>query len=228
MKITEETLKFQQIDASFRHLVDNLFKYFFLPPAPNDLLFWKGGLGILEFGVGSGRSLRKIIDYVRNNDFNVHIMGFDSGEGLPEEMNGTLLFKKYKKGSYKHDFDKTIEALCDKNVSLYKYRFVDIPDDLAKSIGAAILINIDSDLYISAKQALSWCFRNNLIVNHTLISFDEYDTVGPDGGERKAFEEILIKYPQWRAKEIWSSLYKDKDTNTDVIQKIFEMREDVR
>lgn len=223
MIITKESMKFHQIDKAMEYIVENNFVYEIM----EDLTYTKPQpvqlLGVIEFGVGRAQSLRKICEYIEDNNLKLYVMGYDSWEGLIKETEGIPLFPKYTEGSYRFD---EIEALYARNyydrVFLRKCTFDNIPNEDSYMIKAAVLIHIDSDIYLSGKQALTWCFENGLVVKNTLIAYDEFDTVGETGGERLAHAEVTEKY-KVKTKEVWSNLYTDKDTKTDVIQKVFQV-----
>ncbi len=218
MKITKESLKFPQIDFSLRYIVENNFVYRY----GGFCRFVRKPLGIIEFGTGSGRSLQKIVDYVKDNDLDVYIMGYDGGNGLPAEKVGIPVFEKYGKGTYRYDFKETIRKFIpNKNVFLRECLFENIPKGDADFINAAILIHCDADLYLSTKQALEWCFDNHLVIKHSIICFDEYTSI-KNGGEKRAFEEAEDKYG-FEAKEIFHYIYRDKDTNQEIRQNCFEI-----
>ncbi len=222
-KVDKKSLKWPQVHLGMKYLIENEFRYD-LGHEEDMTKFVRKPLGIIEFGVGSGSSLAEISNYVLSSDLDVYLMGYDSWEGLPREKDGIDLFPKYIEGAYKYEYDlKEIKyKIYNRNLHLRKCTFDKIPDEDANMINAAILIHIDSDLYISAYQALDWCFRNNLVIKHSIICFDEYQTVGNKGGEYLAFKEICEKYnPEWR--EIFHYIYQDKDTKTDVRQNCIEI-----
>jgi hypothetical protein len=223
MKITQESLKWPQLDFAMRYIWENKFKYQSHPKKEvRDLVC--SNLGIIEFGVGSGSSLKKIGGYLKDNEFTyIHLMGYDSWEGLPAEKEGVELFPKFGEGTYKFDIDlaSVVYKVDYTNLFLRKTTFDKIPNEDSERITIAALIHIDSDLYISAYDALDWCFKNNLVVEHTLIAFDEYYSV-VDGGEEKAFLDIQEKY-KFGSQEIFHYLYYDKDTKTAIRQNVMEI-----
>lgn len=220
MELTKKSLEYPQIDAAFRYMYDN----------PNTYRDRSGD--IYEFGVYNGNSLYKICNYLRLNPHvigkDVNVYGFDSFEGLPKEENGMPVFAKFGEGAYKAEKnDITIEIVA-QSVYPNSYVIKSWFDKLAESrikyfaLKPAILVHIDCDLYISTKQALKFIYDNSLVSPGTLLAFDEFESVGCNGGEKKAFMEILEKY-QYNAEEVWHFTYRDKHTNTPIRQSLWEV-----
>ncbi|QFR96918.1 hypothetical protein [Streptomyces tsukubensis] len=65
------------------------------------------GVTLLEFGVGSGGGLQALSrharHYSRSSGLNVHVVGFDSGSGLPESTDYRDLLYVWNKGQYPMD-----------------------------------------------------------------------------------------------------------------------------
>jgi hypothetical protein len=221
MKFTKEGIKWSQIHYSLQFMWEN--------QAESDL--YKFG-SILEFGVGKGDSLKKICDYLYNNNMYYYgrtIMGFDSFEGLPDEAEGIPVNPKYVKGAYKYDLSTTDiynKCNCKPELRLVKCMFDKIPDYWAKYVNQTSLIHIDCDLYNSTLSALTWCFQNKVIVPGTLVAFDEYRstlvTDGDLGGEEKAWHEIVTKY-NIKFEYIYQSKYLDKDTEIWITQTVVKI-----
>ena len=114
---------------------------------------------VLEFGVRRGTSL-KIIAETAGQD--VH--GFDSFEGLPEDWNGTA--------SGVLTTDRQLPAATE-NIRLHPGWFEDtLPGFLASHPGPVRFVNLDSDLYSSAKTVLT--ALGNRIGPGTVLVFDEF------------------------------------------------------
>ena len=64
---------------------------------------------------------------------------------------------------------------------------------MATSMKPAMYIDIDTDLYIGAKQALAWMFENKLVVPGTLVGYDDWST-GGEGGQQRAHAEVVRKH----------------------------------
>lgn len=219
MLLSKESLKFPQIDAAFRYIYDNPNRYATLLNAPYT--------DILEFGVGSGRSLKKIVDYFKQlNCQHPVIHGYDSWRGLPAEKAGLEHFSKFTPGSYIYDMpdETTLRQLWSfTNLFLYRVEFNDLSDIHRLYLDLnALLIHIDCDLYISTQQALDWCFKNKIVKSHTLIAFDEYSSTDNISGEQLAWWEIQNKY-NVDTEMIWWNKYIDKDTGKKITQNVWEV-----
>ena len=113
---------------------------------------------ILEFGVGTGRTINHIARLT-----NRHVDGFDSFSGLPEDWR-----TEFSKGA----FAQAMPAVAD-NVSLHKGWFSDtLPSFLNGKSEPVALLHIDCDLYSSTE----FIFKalKGYIKSGTVIVFDEY------------------------------------------------------
>ena len=54
-------------------------------------------------------------------------------------------------------------------------------------------VDVDSDLYVSAKECLEWMLRNRLMVAGTLLRYDDWKG-HISWGETRAHLEMTIKY----------------------------------
>lgn len=138
---------------------------------------------ILEFGVGSGQSLRVLAENTTRR-----VIGFDSFEGLPEPWKFTDE-EVYEKGDMKFD-----PPPRQSNVVHVKGWFADTIPAWKETHKADIgFLHIDSDLYSSCKTILTEL--NDRIVPGTIILFDElfYYPYWREG-EWKAFKEWVREY----------------------------------
>jgi len=139
----------------------------------------------MEFGVHRGATIR-IIGACAGKERRVH--GFDSFEGLPTDWFGNTL----KAG----DFDVGGKLpRVHSNTTLYKGWFdATLPAWCESHEDKVAFLNIDSDLYSSAKLVLN-CLKDRLQAG-TVIHFDEY-----------------INYPGWRHHEFraWAEFVKAYD-----------------
>lgn len=154
----------------------------------------------LEFGVYNGSTLAIVHDLLtRRGRISSRLFGFDSFEGLPPEAN-VEDNNIWMSGQYRCPVDFARDFLDKRGVdwervTLIKGWFSDTcsPGTVAlHRMKKAGIIMIDSDLYSSAVEALSFC--EPLIGQHALIIFDEYYPGGRDDrflGEEKAFAEFL-------------------------------------
>jgi len=121
------------------------------------------GQHAIEFGVGSGRSLRIIAHYLKSS---LSVFGFDSFEGLPEDWGYT----DCKKGHFSQNgIMPEIEGAV-----LYPGWFKDtIPQYKQDYPDAKIaFLHLDADLYSSTKTILEGV--NNRIIPGTLVVCDEW------------------------------------------------------
>lgn len=146
----------------------------------------------LEFGVFKGDSIRQLS---HSRPYR-KVFGFDSFKGLPEDWkrsdNST-----YKKGHF--DLKGGLPAVPN-NVTLIPGFFENtLPHWLELNRDEKIaLVHIDSDLYSSAKYALS--LLNKKLEPGTIIIFDELSDFGKgsypawEDGEWKALNEWLTEF----------------------------------
>ncbi len=132
----------------------------------------------LEFGVWKGASMRYWSQSLRNQRSMLH--GFDSFEGLPEAWNETT-----PKGYF------STEGRCplveDERVRFYKGWFEDTLLRYDVPQHDRLFINIDADLYSSAKAVLNRLESH--MAHGTFLYFDEFSD---RHHEMKAFDEFLL------------------------------------
>ena len=100
-----------------------------------------------EFGVAEGYSLRQWCGLLDNPQSSLH--GFDSFEGLPEDWSPL-----YAKGHFSRD--GIVPETKDPRVKLFKGWFEDTLPTYVPPEHDALFVNIDSDLYSSAKTVLQY------------------------------------------------------------------------
>jgi len=123
--------------------------------------------------------------------------GFDTFEGLPSNNEGSRAFQK---GGYLSSFEE-VEAKCRSigvRHTLFKGRFCDIPDETIGKLQPAAIINIDSDLYLSARDALEKV--KDKFQQGTILLMDDYNCflASDSQGERRALREFCERYPRFR------------------------------
>lgn len=175
---------------------------------------------ILEFGVYEGGSLFEIVNFCRLNKMTHYIYGFDSFQGLPHSEG------IWSAGEACSSYENTCSELKNKlgtieDIVLIKGFFKDsLTKELQKIISKAALIHIDSDLYMSAVESLSFC--EPLLRENTFVIFDEYVA----DGEAKAWKEFLSK-TGYEAETFSScndqSIFKIKKLGTDNKKKLIEL-----
>lgn len=130
-------------------------------------------------------------EFVSNNP-GFHAL--DTFEGMPSNDEEHPTFAE---GNFLAGYGE-VKELCRKNglvvpqLCLYEGLFNDTKDALYKKMGdrKAAIINIDCDLYSSAKDVLEIC--EPLMQIGTVLMFDDYNAFSADNkkGERKAFREF--------------------------------------
>ena len=160
----------------------------------------------LEFGVYQGNSMMAMQEAVRKAGLDrVRFFGFDSFEGLPSdaEWDGP-----WSEGEFRSDIELTRKRLTEGGVDwerteLIKGFFQDtLTPELPGNLGIerASLIMVDADLYTSSRDALAFC--EPLIRDTAVIFFDDWNSTGEDGGEKRAMRELLEAHPDLEAEEI--------------------------
>lgn len=164
----------------------------------------------LEFGVYQGTSMICMYETLKDLQIDdVRLFGFDSFEGLPSPEGSDDIYdqKNWTEGQFKSDLQFTREELSKigvdwTRVSLIKGFFSEtLTDDfkVQHAITKASIIMIDCDMYLSTKEALSFC--EPLIYDQAFIFFDDWNCTGDDGGEKKAFYEFLKQNTQFGIEE---------------------------
>ena len=128
----------------------------------------------LEFGVFEGNSLRWWTSHVR--DERARFVGFDSFEGLPEAWRPGMPVGAFA--------TQGPPELGDQRVSFEVGWFEETLRDFLPPDHDQLMINIDGDLYSSAKTVLTWA--QPYLVPGTLVYFDEF--VDRDHEMRAYFE----------------------------------------
>jgi hypothetical protein len=179
------------------------------------------GGDIYHFGIWFGDSLINIANSLTSPEKYRHI-AFDSFEGLPLDPNEPLWhpqwhpetghFNAYSAKTWAgtSEMDATLKAvaeyieqgigLLDNFVLVPGYYENSLTDDLVKSMDLkpAVYVDVDVDIYTSAIECLDFMLRNKLIVEGTIIGFDDWKcTPGwetNESGESRAWKEISEKY----------------------------------
>lgn len=137
---------------------------------------------IMEFGIATGGSFRKIIERTSR-----HCFGFDSFEGLPEDAEG------WTKGAFACEIPRFSEENAHIVVGLIQDT---LQDFLNGNAGQAAFIHIDTDIYSAAKYIFDTLYDNGRIGPGTVILFDELLNCENDSylawphNEYKAFVEF--------------------------------------
>jgi O-methyltransferase len=165
----------------------------------------------LEFGVFNGTSLACMHGVTRELGLEgVRLFGFDSFEGLPETA-GLESDGLWSAGQFQLDYDYTRKWLTRRGVDWNRVFLVKgwFKDTLTRELidkyklNRASVIMIDSDLYSSAQEALSFCAP--LIHDRAAVFFDDWFPLADRHmGERKAFDEFMAANPELSALDMGS------------------------
>lgn len=126
-------------------------------------------------------------------DFAPTFHGLDTFSGIPINAEDNATFAS---GTFTADFN-LVKGKCDKvfpasdRYRLYQGLFSNTASALLRDVkNKAAIINIDSDIYESAKSALQIC--SSLLQVGSVVLFDDYNAFCADNrkGERRAFREF--------------------------------------
>jgi hypothetical protein len=137
----------------------------------------------MEFGVWSGQSINAIAAQLPDK----RVFGFDSFEGLKEDLPGT----RWTKGSF--GLDGRMPTVLS-NVTLVKGWFDEtVPNFLRQHPEPVAFLHLDADTYETT--ALLLDLLKERICSGTVVVFDEYHGF-PNwtNGEFKAWQEFLAKH----------------------------------
>ena len=162
---------------------------------------------IYEFGVYTGRYMRMhTLVLARSGVEYRKFWGFDSFQGLPpEDRHSRPQRVHWREGQYNaaevygtyssDELQSKIKSYINNSrVELVQGFYNEsLTAQLVKRMRPALYVEIDCDLYISTLQALDWMLANRLIVNGTVIGYDDL-RAGGAGGERQAHMEMASKY----------------------------------
>lgn len=174
---------------------------------------------VYQFGVWSGFSLQvlsRVFEALRKNNVQIDpsYFAFDVFTGMPEEEEEPEN-QVDDPGWYNilehFDVDTLEEALGlledDIRYNMGRWaplRFVpglvqeSLTDELAKTLTPATYVDMDMDIYTPTRFALDFLFKHNLIVEGTIIGYDDWVQVPTletyEGGEARAHKEIMEKY----------------------------------
>ncbi|KAK3251953.1 hypothetical protein CYMTET_38727 [Cymbomonas tetramitiformis] len=180
---------------------------------------------VYQFGVYLGGSMREINRSFKEADIQFgNFWGFDSFQGLPEEDpevsakigGGCSVFgeKICNKGAFSsadamkvYDYPTLIQSI--KNVvSRERTGFVRgfFNDSLTKTILSelplqpALFVDVDVDLYISTYQAMEWMLCSGLIIEGTIVRYDDWGAAPLwEGGQSLAHKQYTERHSvEWK------------------------------
>lgn len=166
---------------------------------------------VYQFGVYAGLSMRAISKRLRDAGVPFRTLwGFDSFSGLPSE-NGEQTRTRYirsagfQEGAWNiaSAWGETDGARIRQRLETYvrddRVRWVvgyyneTLTPDLASRVAPALYVDMDCDLYSSAKAALDWLFQNRLLVPGSVVGYDDWLQGGRHGVQR-AHAEAASQY----------------------------------
>jgi hypothetical protein len=131
----------------------------------------------LEFGVYTGRSLRRIAETRGGRE----VYGFDSFEGLPEDWRSTV-----REGTFRLDAPPRVDG-ANLVIGLFANT---LPTFLTVHLGPVAFLHLDADLYSSTKTVLDHVGPRLRL--GSVIVFDEYfNYPGWEQHEHRAWREFV-------------------------------------
>lgn len=156
---------------------------------------YKNYLRWVESQLSSPEQWRRetIKDYA---DFDHDFYGFDTFAGMPANDEGN---KYFTQGTYLAPYAE-VKNKCEKakmRFKLYQGTFSDVSDSTMMGLQPAAVVNIDADLYGSARDALEKVMPK--LQQGTILLMDDYNCFSSSQakGERRALLEFCKKYPQF-------------------------------
>ena len=126
---------------------------------------------VYQFGVFAGNSMRQLNKMLRPHT----LWGIDSFEGLPKTQQPNI--HDWRAGAWAAD---PRNASWPHNVRWVAGWYDQLDDALVSTLGMqpAAYVDIDCDLYDSARAALDFAFRNRLIAEGTLVGYEYREELG--------------------------------------------------
>ena len=158
----------------------------------------------LEFGVFKGNSILEYYSAYQENKIEHFFFGFDAFKGLPEENLDP--YTPWKTGDFNLDGVINPKLLNKEGLEIVPGWFSDTLNcKTLEKFGEkkAGLIHIDCDIYTSTLQVLEFIVENELLVDGTLIVYDDWgawkqaqlkENQEYDVAEGRAHKEICEKY----------------------------------
>jgi len=160
-----------------------------------------------EFGCNGANTLRMAFRTFRYL-FDLHYVGFDSFEGLPEiaEIDKQQIWRKGKLAFAEDEYIRlALRSGIPKNRLTTVKGFYDqsLTSELQLKLspGKAAVIYIDCDLYKSTVPILEWMIP--FLQRGTIVVFDDWFCFhgDPERGERLAWREFLLRHPKLQFEE---------------------------
>jgi len=158
----------------------------------------------LEFGVFQGNSILEYYSAYRESGITPSFFGFDAFKGLPEEKLDQ--HSPWKAGDFNLNGHINPELLNKEGMEIIPGWFNEtLNADTKKKFKRkkAGLVHVDCDIYTSTLEVLEFLVTNNLLVDGTLIVYDDWgawkqarltEDKAYDVAEGRAHKEIAEKY----------------------------------
>jgi hypothetical protein len=114
---------------------------------------------LIEFGVAGGKGLLALQEIAREvsriTALRLHVLGFDTGEGLPDVTDLRDMPQVWKRGDYRIDLS-SLEKRLDANTKLLIGNVNETVDEFIQQKRAPVgFVSFDMDLYTSTRDALA-------------------------------------------------------------------------
>jgi|SaaInlV_100m_DNA_2_1039680.scaffolds.fasta_scaffold40346_2 hypothetical protein len=173
--------------------------------------------GFYEFGVFSGKSMIEMLNIFNRSKVSLsHVYGFDSFQGIPKCNEEPLWNQVWGEGEFNscdylsvEDPKEAAQIICEEvkqslyseeqMIKFYEGFYKDtLPTVEKNTLVPALFVDIDVDIYSSAKEALEFLLSNNLIKVGTVINYDDWGGSPSNDrfltGESRAHKEICDEY----------------------------------
>ena len=147
---------------------------------------------VYQFGVFAGNSMRQLNKMLRPHT----LWGIDSFEGLPKTQQPNI--HDWRAGAWAAD---PRNASWPHNVRWVAGWYDQLDDALVSTLGMqpAAYVDIDCDLYDSARAALDFAFRNRLIAEGTLVGYDDWHVLPCGDPAANATADAALRSGEGRA-----------------------------
>lgn len=150
-----------------------------------------------------------MLDAIRRNWDKLRFFAFDSFQGIPATSGPDKELEIFEEGTYCCSEEDFVENISRYGVPLEKVSIIPgFFEDSCKpeivepeGFGNVGVVNIDSDLYESARTVLN--FITPYLSPNAVLIFDEwFQYLGsPEYGEQRAFREWRAAHPEWQVTE---------------------------
>ena len=192
----------------FTNLIKGAYYEFGLYQGDTFLSSWEQYLKFQQWAhaeLNSSEAWRReaLSDYTR---YQHEFYGFDTFAGIPDNTEGNKFFQKGNYACSQEHVQKKC-ATARLPYQLFKGLFADIHEETLRSLQMAAIVNIDGDLYLSAKDALEKV--RHKFQQGTILLMDYYNCFSSDQtkGERLALKEFCEEYSKFYFEPWYPYLY---------------------